>query len=165
MSYLANNSFIKKIKANKTTVTAIQVPGTSWELAAGSGITFTPHSDSNYVLYEYTFNFSRSDRTPMLEFKLQIGNDSSSVSDLVTNNVGYHSSFGFYQDVSTYANPHELSTIKHIIPTTIFTGEKYVCLHVKNTDASREGRLHFNEWQSYSTSSYYIHPFVIIKSI
>lgn len=165
MSYLANTSFIKKIKANKTTVTAIQVPGTSWELAVGSGITFTPHSDSNYVLYEYIFNFSRKDSTPLLEFKLQIGNDSSSVSDLVTNNVGYHSSLGFNLSISSYANPHELSSIKHIIPTSVFSGEKYVCLHVKSTASSREGKLHFNEWQGYSSSSYYIHPFVIIKSI
>ena len=53
--------FVKKIKANKTTVTSSQTLGyQNWELAAGSGITFTPSIDSNYVLYEYTANFSRS---------------------------------------------------------------------------------------------------------
>jgi hypothetical protein len=165
MSYLPKDPFVKKIKANKTTVTSSQTLGyQNWELAAGSGITFTPSIDSNYVLYEYTANFSRSGNTPLIEFKLQIGNNSSSVADLVLNNVGYHSSFGFNESQFRYAYPHEQITIKHIIPTTIFTGEKYVCLHAKSSASSRIGRLHYNEW-NVITGSNYIHPFVIIKSI
>ena len=95
MTYLLDyENSEKNFKLVKTTVTAYDTVGTSWANISGSQIAYTPASGASKVIYEFSSAYGYLDADNSLEIKLQIGNDISSIGDVVTNNVNYYSSFG-----------------------------------------------------------------------
>ena len=90
MTYLLDyENAEKNFKLVKTTVTAYDTVGTSWANVSGSQIAYTPNSGASKVIYEFSSAYGYLDDDNSLEIKLQIGNDLSSVGDVITNNVNY----------------------------------------------------------------------------
>ncbi len=96
MTYLAINQPDQKtnISFQRTTVTSSQNVTTSWTLVEGGQITYTPTSSSAEIMFEFTTSYGRKDNDNSVLFRLQIGDDASSLGDIVTNNVDYCNGFG-----------------------------------------------------------------------
>lgn len=160
MSHIKTLETFKNVKANKTTVNAYQKPGTSWENVIGSNITYTPASNSSFVVYEYMTVARHFDVVSNIDFKLQFGSDINNLGNITTNNVGYFYSIGPNSGSSSYFNGP--INFKFLIDTSLWSGEKVIVLQAKNKSTNEEGVLHSAYGSSTET---YFNPFVIIYSI
>ena len=141
MTYLLDyENAEKNFKLIKTTVTAYDTVGTSWANISGSQITYTPASGASKVIYEFNSAYGFLDDDNSLEIKLQIGNDLSSVGDVVTNNVNYYSSIG--GTTTTNAQGSDMLALRYIldISSLSWTGEKTLVLQCKayNNDNTKQ---------------------------
>ena len=165
MSFNTKVEFKKNIKASKTTVTAYQLPGSSWENVSGSVIAYTPAAGSSHVVYEYVTQMDYKDDDNDLDLQLQTGSNANSLSDITANNAGYFCSFG--GNNTTNSNYTTLINIRFMIPTSNWSGEKTIALQAKNDSASYESYLHYSSYANslISSDESLFHPFVIVYSI
>ena len=112
MTYLTPTNTKTNISFQRTTVTAHQTVPTTWEAVEGGQITYTPSSSSAKVIFEFTTAYGRKDADNSVIFRLQIGNDASSLGDVVTGNVDYHNGFGATSSTNTM-NHSDIITLKY----------------------------------------------------
>ena len=141
MTYLLDYENVEKnYKLVKTTVTAYDTVGTSWANISGSQIAYTPASGASKVIYEFSSAYGFLDEDNSLEVKLQIGNDLSSVGDVVTNNVNYYSSFGGTGTNNLQGS--DMLALRYIldISSLSWSGEKTLVLQCKvyNNDTTKQ---------------------------
>ena len=137
MTYLLDyENAEKNFKLIKTTVSAYDTVGTSWANVSGSQIAYTPASGASKVIYEFSSAYGYLDDDNSLEVKLQIGNDLSSVGDVVTNNVNYYSSFGGTSSINTQGS--DMIALRYILDVSLlsWTGEKTLVLQCKTYNNS-----------------------------
>ena len=137
MTYLLDyENAEKNFKLIKTTVTAYDTVGTSWANISGSQIAYTPASGASKVIYEFNSAYGYLDADNSLEVKLQIGNDLSSVGDVVTNNVNYYSSFGGTSTVDVKGS--DILALRYILDVSSlsWSGEKTLVLQCKTYNDS-----------------------------
>ena len=135
---------------------------TSWVNVAGSQISYTPASNCTYVVYEFVTQMSYKDTDNNAWFKLQYGNDISSVGDITTNNVGYVNAFG--GNNSTNSSFSAQVRLSYTVP--VWSGEKVLVLQAKSSSASFESYLNgLNSTLSFTNSTDYFNPFVEIYSL
>ena len=137
MTYLLDyENAEKNFKLVKTTITAYDTVGTSWANVSGSQIAYTPASGASKVIYEFSSAYGYLDEDNSLEIKLQIGNDLSSVGDVVTNNVNYYSSFGGTSSTNTQGS--DMIALRYILDVSSlsWTGEKTLVLQCKTYNNS-----------------------------
>ena len=141
MTYLLDyENSEKNFKLVKTTVTAYDTVGTSWANISGSQIAYTPASGASKVIYEFSSAYGYLDADNSLEIKLQIGNDISSIGDVVTNNVNYYSSFGGTSSTNTEGS--DMIGLRYIldISSLSWSGEKTLVLQCKAYNNSNTKR-------------------------
>jgi hypothetical protein len=158
MAHLIKSEIRKNVKANRITVSAYQKPGTTWENITGANITYTPTSDCNFIIYEYTTIMRYYDAVSNIDFKLQFGSDINNLGDLTTNNEGYFTSIGPNSGTANFMGP---VNFKFLINQSLWSGEKVITLQAKNNSNATEGVLHY----SYDTTAKFFNPFVIIYSV
>ena len=139
MTYLLDyENSEKNFKLVKTTVTAYDTVGTSWANISGSQIAYTPASGASKVIYEFNSAYGYLDADNSLEIKLQIGNDLSSVGDVVTNNVNYYSSFGGTNTVDVKGS--DILALRYVLDVSSlsWSGEKTLVLQCKTYNDSSD---------------------------
>lgn len=165
MSYKNKLEFKQNIKAVKTSVSAFQLPGSSWENVSGSIITYKPSENSSNVVYEFVTQMDYADADNDIDFQLQIGDDINSLGDVVTDNTGYFCSVG--GNNTTDSEFLSLVSLKFLISSSGWTSNKTIALQAKNPSSTKESYLHYNQFGSSKVASgeEFFHPFVITYSI
>ena len=155
-------AYKKNIKIAKTTITSLQTLTASWANVTGSQISYTPSEGATYVVYHFTTQMSYKDNDNNAWFKLQYGNDISTVGDITTNNVGYINALGGNNTTdTTYSS---LITLSYTIP--VWTGEKVLVVQSRSSSTDFESYLNgLNNTVSFTNTSDYFNPFVEIYSI
>ena len=144
MTYLLDyENAEKNFKLIKTTVTAYDTVGTSWANVSGSQIAYTPASGSSKVVYEFNSTYGHLDADNSVEFKLQIGNDISSVGDIVTNNVNYYVSFGGTNSVSAKSSDIFMLRFYLDVSALSWSSEKTLVVQCKayNNSSSKQSLI------------------------
>ena len=164
MSYLLNYNNVKKnFKCVYTERSSGEDAGASWTTADGSVISYTPAPGSTKVIYEYTTSYGPKDNDNSVQFKLQWGDNESSVVDVP--GVDIYRSFGCNVTASSsYQNEIVTNTYILDISSLSWTTEKTLLLKFRawNGNLDFESKLH--ETNDVYTS-YIYNPFVICYSI
>ena len=141
MTYSLNYENLEKnYKIIKTTVSSYDTAGASWANVSGSQILYTPASGSSKVIYEFNSAYGYLDIYNGVEFKLQIGNDISSVGDVITNNVNYYNSLGGTSTGSTRGS--DIFMLRYLLDVSAlsWSGEKTLVVQCRayNGNNTRE---------------------------
>ena len=138
MTYLTSTTTKTNMSFQKTTVTASQDVTTSWAAVNGGQISYTPSSASAKVILEFTTAYGRLDPDNSVIFRLQIGNDVSSLGDVVTGNVDYHNGFGATSTTNNM-NHSDIITLKYHLDG--WAGSKVLQIQCQtyNSNSSLEG--------------------------
>jgi len=122
MTYI-HRSEKKNIKCIKTTSNVEQKPAyNSFGHLDGSVIEYLPMEGSSYIVYDYTTYFATdmgNAANAGVKVKLQIGDSSSSYSDIVTNNTNYTTQHGATYHETGHIRRHFLNKclrLKYTIP-------------------------------------------------
>ena len=150
---------VKVLRTDNTGNAIRQNIGNSIITVNGSTIAYTPLEGSSYVIYEFVSQFQERYNYNNAIFMLRMGDTSSSLSSIVSNDVGYKIKIG-----SGSTSPGEniryrqQLNLRFAIPTSGWTSEKYVGLRTKcspYSGLSTESRI----------NGYSFSPFVIIYCI
>ena len=137
MTYLLDyENAEKNFKLIKTTVSAYDTVGTSWANVSGSQIAYTPANGASKVIYEFNSTYGYLDTDNSVEFKLQIGNDISSVGDVVTNNVNYYISLGGTSSLSTLGSDIFMLRFYLDVSALSWSSEKTLVVQCKTYNSS-----------------------------
>lgn len=160
MTYLTQTNTKTNISFQKTTVTTHQDVTTSWAAVNGGQITYTPSSSTAKVILEFTTAYGRLDPDNSVIFRLQIGNDVSSLGDVVTNNVDYHNGFGATTTTNNM-NHSDIITLKYHLDG--WTGSKVLQIQCQAYDSngSLEGIVNGNRPTS-TTPILPFNPFIMV---
>ena len=123
MTYLTTTLADQKtnISFQMTTVTSHQDVNNTWTLVEGGQMNYTPTSSSAEVMVEFTTAYGRKDPDVSAHFKLQIGDDTSSMADITTENEEYTTTFGTVT-VNNTTNISDIITLKYKL--TGWSGQK-----------------------------------------
>lgn len=165
MTYLTTELTDQKtnVSFQKTTVTSSQDVTTSWVLVEGGQISYTPSSSSAEVMVEFTTAYGRKDPDVSIIFRLQIGDSTETLGDIVTNNVDYYSGFGTTTTSST-TNVSDLITLKYKLSG--WTGEKVLQVQCRTYNASTVYSSIVNGTRAKTTTNILLfNPFMTIYEV
>ena len=171
MTYLLDQTDTKtNVSFQKTTVTSSQDVTTSWVLVEGGQMDYTPSSNSAKVMLEFTTAYSRKDPDNSTIFRLQIADsngdgsiNTSTLGDIVTDNIDYHNSFGTTSTAQS-TNQSDILTLKYRLDG--WSGKKYFQVQCKTYDSSSsfESRVNANRITE-SSAELCFNPFIIIYEV
>ncbi len=163
MTYLTTvlNDQKTNISFQKTTVTSSQNVTTTYTLVEGGQMTYTPSSSSAEVVLEFSTAFSRKDQDNSILFRVQIGNDVSSLGDVVTDNIDYFNAFGGTVTDSV-VNTSDVITLKYKLAG--WSGAKVIQIQCKCISNEMESRVNTSRPRE-SAGDNLFNPFFLIYEV
>jgi len=172
MSYIVNTLANQKtnIAYLKTNVSSFHYAGPNWSNIPGGQISYTPTSSSAEIILEFTTGVGsyNGDAWSAWLFRLQIGNTSETLGDVVTNNIDYYSSFGCFYTGSGALGQAKNSSFSNVITIKFklpgWTGQKVLQVQCKKNSNTQDyyGRAVVNATNS---QSWPYNPFIIVYEI